>query len=92
MFFSIANRLEWTTGPPQTKNVSASNSNLLAKTPVNEELLHDITKYIEHLSQQYPAEAKVEFKRPLQYVSSTLKPALLAGDGHKLSSSATLPR
>ncbi len=69
---TISTRFDWSEST-SANPVDGSQSNLLAKSLNNNELLTDLVQYIEHLCQHYPNESKVEFKRPLIYASSILK-------------------
>lgn len=75
---SLSSRVEWSS--MTTAQPDGSQANLIAKSLANEDLLHDLVRYVEHLVQQYPQEAKIEFKKPLQYFTSTLRPSSFAND------------
>jgi hypothetical protein len=75
---TISTRFEWSSAKGSAPD--GSQFNLLAKSLTNDDLLTDLVQYIEHLNQNFPAEAKTDFKRPLIYASSRLKPQLFAND------------
>ena len=59
---SLASRFEWISG--------SSESQKLATSIQNQELLYELVGIIQQISQKYPSESKSEFKRPLQWSSS----------------------
>ena len=69
---TLSARVEWSSFTASAPD--GSQSNLLTKSLTNEDLLHDLVRYVEYLTQKYPAESKIEFKKPLQYVTYVLKP------------------
>ncbi|KAI8822493.1 armadillo-type protein [Fimicolochytrium jonesii] len=76
---SLSARFEWSKEPASDK---ADATGALKTSVTNQDLLYDLVRMIEQLCKGHPAEAKAEFRRPLQWASA-LKPANFTGAGDK---------
>ena len=75
---SLSARIEWSSQTFAAPD--GSTANLMAKSLINEDLLHDLVQYVDYLAQHYPSESRIEFKKPLHYASGNLKPSMFANE------------
>ncbi|KAJ3333078.1 Armadillo repeat-containing protein 4 [Blyttiomyces sp. JEL0837] len=84
---TLSARVQWAAGggalpTPSYTDGTPSTATGLKTSVVNQDLFYELIHLVENLATQHPNEAKAEFRRPLQWTSSTLRPAHFAGSSH----------
>lgn len=72
---SFSTQFEWSVLPSGNNEQGTLSTSL-----VNQELLTEISKFVDFVNSEHPHEAKVEFKRPLTWSSTFLKASKFGGN------------
>lgn len=67
---TLSSRLE------RTSALSAEAVTPLSTSVINYDLLNDFIRVLEKLCTEHPAESRIEFKRPIEWTSSFLRPGV----------------